>query len=68
MLTRLKRRHGLTPKRVGADKGYFVASFLDSLRRMRLRTLERVTEQPLLIAPVQNLKRLVTVRQLVQAG
>lgn len=127
MLTRLKRRHGLTPRTVGADKGYFVASYLDSLRRrgikphiacpatpikkkakalrewakrktrsqgyatsqrfrkqieelfgeakdfmglrrMRLRTLERVTEQPLLIALVQNLKRLVTLRQLVQAG
>ena len=118
---------GLTPRTLGADKGYFAAPYLDSLRRrgikphiacpataikkkakalrewakrktrsqgyarsqrfrkqieelfgeakdfmglrrMRLRTLERVAEQPLLIALVQNLKRLVTLRQLVQAG
>ena len=118
MLTRLKQRHGLTPRTLGADKGYFVSSFLDSLRRrrikphiacpatpikkkakalrtwakrktrslgyalsqryrkqieelfgeakdfmglrrMRLRTFERVTEQPLLTALAQNLKRLV---------
>ncbi|MCC6349514.1 MAG: IS5 family transposase [Candidatus Eisenbacteria bacterium] len=118
MLTRLKRRHGLTPRTLGADKGYFVAAFLDSLRRrgikphvacpavaikkkavalrewakrktrgqgyalsqrfrkrieelfgeakdfmglrrMRLRTLQRVHEQPLLTALAQNLKRLV---------
>lgn len=118
MLTRLKHRHALTPRTLGADKGYFVAEFLDSLRRrgikphvacpavaikkravalrmwakrkthsqgyalsqrfrkrieelfgeakdfmglrrMRLRTLERVQEQPLLTALAQNLKRLV---------
>ena len=123
MLARLKRRHGLTPRTLGADKGYFVASFLDSLRRrgitphiacpatsikkkakalrtwakrktrsqgyalsqrfrkqieelfgeakdfmglrrMRLRRLERVQEQPLLIALAQNLKRLVKLRTL----
>ena len=38
------------------------------LRRMRLRTLERVAEQPLLIALAQNLKRLVTLRRLALAG
>ena len=38
------------------------------LRRMRLRTLERVQEQPLMTALAQNLKRLVRMRQLVQAG
>src|SRR6266571_191506 len=118
MLTRLKRRHGVRPRTVGADKGYFVTRYLDSLRRrgikphvayrnapirrkarrlrewtkrkargagyaisqrlrkqieelfgeakdlmgmrrMRLRTLERVQEQPLLTALAQNLKRLV---------
>jgi len=123
MLTRLKRRHGLTPRTLGADKGYFVASFLDSLRRrgikphiacprtpirtqarrvrawakrksrgagyaisqrlrkqieelfgeakdfmglrrMRLRTFERVQEQPLMTALAQNLKRLVRLRAL----
>jgi hypothetical protein len=123
MLGRLKRRHGVTPRTLGADKGYFVASFLDSLRRrgitphiacpataikkkakalrtwakrkrrsegyalsqrfrkqieelfgeakefmglrrMRLRQLERVREQPLLIALAQNLKRLVRLRRL----
>ncbi len=37
MLTRLKRRHGLTPRTLGADKGYFVASFLDSLRRRGIK-------------------------------
>lgn len=123
MLTRLKRRHGLTPRTLGADKGYFAGPYLDSLRRrgitphiacpnvpireqarrvrawakrkarsagyatsqrlrkqieelfgeakdfmglrrMRLRRLERVREQPLLIALAQNLKRLVRLRQL----
>ena len=38
------------------------------LRRMRLRTLERVTEQPLLTALAQNLKRLVRLRPLAWAG
>ena len=37
MLTRLKRRHRLTPRTLGADKGYFVSSFLDSLRRRGIR-------------------------------
>jgi transposase len=123
MLARLKRRHGLTPRTLGADKGYFVANFLDSLRRrgirphvacpatpikkkakalrewakrktrsqgyalsqrfrkqieelfgegkelmglrrMRLRTFERVQEQPLLTALAQNLKRLVKLQRL----
>lgn len=123
MLTRLRRRHGLKPRTVGADKGYFAARYLDSLRRrrikphvacpnqpikykaralrewakrksrgagyaisqrlrkqieelfgeakdfmglrrMRLRRLERVQEQPLLIALAQNLKRLVRLRRL----
>jgi transposase len=123
MLTRLKRRHGLTPRTLGADKGYFAAPYLDSLRRrgikphiaapntpirekarrlrewakrkargagyatsqrmrkqieelfgeakdfmglrrMRLRRLERVQEQPLLIALAQNLKRLVGLRRM----
>lgn len=122
MLARLKRRHGLKPRTLGADKGYFVSSFLDSLRRrgikphiacpatpikkkavalrewakrktrsqgyalsqrfrkqieelfgeakdfmglrrMRLRTFERVREQPLLTALAQNLKRLVKLQQ-----
>jgi transposase len=121
MLTRLKRRRGLTPRTAGADKGYFATRYLDSLRRrgikphvacperaikykaralrewarrksrsagyansqrlrkqieelfgeakdfmglrrMRLRTLERVQEQPLLTALAQNLKRLVKLR------
>lgn len=123
MLTRIKRRHGLTPRTLGADKGYFVGSYLDSLRRrgikphiaapntpiraqarrvrewakrkargagyavsqrmrkqieelfgeakdfmglrrMRLRHLERVREQPLLIALAQNLKRLARLQRL----
>ena len=123
MLARLKRRHRLKPRTLGADKGYFVASFLDTLRRrgikphvacpavaikkkakalrewakrktrsqgyalsqrfrkqieelfgegkelmglrrMRLRTFERVQEQPLLTALAQNLKRLVKLQQL----
>jgi len=123
MLTRLKRRQQLAPRTVGADKGYFAARYLDSLRRrqikphvacpqqpikkkakalrewakrktrsagyamsqrkrklieelfgeskdlmglrrMRLRTLERVQEQPLMTALVQNLKRLVKLRQI----
>jgi predicted regulator of amino acid metabolism with ACT domain len=34
------------------------------LRRMRLRTIERVQEQPLLTALAQNLKRLVKLQQL----
>lgn len=127
MLTRLRRRHRLKPRTVGADRGYFVARYLKSLqrrgirphvacpdvaikkkaralrewakrktrsqgyalsqrfrkqieelfgegkdfmglRRMRLRTLARVTEQPLTIALVQNLKRLVRLRQLALAG
>ena len=38
------------------------------LRRMRLRTLERVQEQPLMTALAQNLKRLVRMRQVEQAG
>lgn len=122
MLARLKRRHGLQPRTLGADKGYFVASFLDNLRRrgikphiacpavaikkravalrewakrktrsqgyalsqrfrkqieelfgeakdfmglrrMRLRTFERVREQPLLTALAQNLKRMVKLQQ-----
>lgn len=126
MLTRLRRRHRLKPRTVGADKGYFVVRYLKSLkrrrirphvacphvpikhtaralrawakrktrsqgyaisqrfrkqieelfgegkdfmglRRMRLRTLERVREQPLLIALVQNLKRLVKLRHLALA-
>jgi IS5 family transposase len=41
---------------------------LMGLRRMRLRTLERVREQPLLTALAQNLKRLVSMRQLAQVG
>jgi len=127
MLTRLRRRHRLKPRTVGADKGYFVVRYLRSLkrrrirphvacphvaikkvaralrtwakrktrsqgyalsqrfrkqieelfgegkdwmglRRMRLRTLERVTEQPLLTALAQNLKRLVRLRRLALAG
>jgi len=36
-LARLKRRHGLTPRTLGADKGYFVASFLDTLRRRGIK-------------------------------
>ena len=127
MLTRLKRRHRLTPRTAGSDKGYFVTRYLDSLRRrgitphvacpdqpikqkaralrqwakrkarsqgytisqrlrkqieelfgegkdlmglrrMRLRTLDRVQEQPLLTALAQNLKRLVRLRLLAQAG
>jgi transposase len=126
MLTHLRRRHRLTPRTVGADKGYFATSYLDSLRRrgikphvacpeqaikykaralrqwakrktrsagyrlsqrlrkrieelfgegkdfmglrrMRLRGLERVCEQPLLIALAQNLKRLVRLRRLAPA-
>jgi len=126
MLARLKRRHGLTPRTLGADKGYFVASFLGSLRRrgikphiacpatsikkrakalrewakrktrsrgyalsqryrkqieelfgeakefmglrrLRLRTLARVQEQPLLTALAQNLKRLVKLHSPVTA-
>jgi transposase len=122
MLARPKRRQRLTPRTLGADKGYFVASFLDSLRRRgiqphiacpataikkkakalrewakrktrsqgyvlsqrfrkqieelfgeakdfmglrrtRLRTFERVQEQPLLTALAQNLKRLVKLQQ-----
>jgi hypothetical protein len=39
---------------------------LMGLRRMRLRTLERVREQPLMTALAQNLKRLVKLRQLPQ--
>jgi transposase len=38
------------------------------LRRMRLRTLARVAEQPLFTALAQNLKRLVRLRQLARAG
>jgi transposase len=127
MLTRLRRRHRLKPRTVGADRGYFVVRYLKSLkrrgirphvacpnvpikrvaralrewakrktrsqgyaisqrfrkqieelfgegkdfmglRRMRLRTLERVTEQPLLTALAQNLKRLVRLRPLAWAG
>ena len=123
MLTRIKRWHGLTPRTLGADKGYFAAQYLDSLRRrgikphiaapntpirekarrlrewakrkargagyatsqrmrkqieelfgeakdfmglrrMRLRRLERVREQPLLIALAQNLKRHVRLQRL----
>jgi len=126
MLARLKRHHGLTPRTLGADKGYFVASFLGSLRRrgikphiacpatsikkrakalrewakrktrsrgyalsqryrkqieelfgeakefmglrrLRLRTLARVQEQPLLTALAQNLKRLVKLHSPVTA-
>jgi transposase len=122
MLTRLKRRHRLTPRTAGADKGYFATRYLGSLRRrgikphvacpnqpikhkakalrewakrktrsqgyalsqrfrkqiealfgeakdflglrrMRLRTFERVQEQPLLTALAQNLKRLVRLQQ-----
>jgi IS5 family transposase len=127
MLTRLKRRQQLTPRTVGADKGYFATRYLDSLRRrrikphvacpqqpikkkakalrewakrktrsagyavsqrkrklieelfgeskdlmglrrMRLRTLERVQEQPLMTALAQNLKRLVKLRQIAAAA
>ena len=127
MLTRLKRRHGLTPRTTGADRGYFVARYLDSLRRrgitphvacpnqpikytaralrtwakrksrsagyaisqrfrkqieelfgegkelmglrrMRLRRLDRVREQPLMTALAQNLKRLVKLRTLALEG
>jgi transposase len=127
MLTRLRRRHRLKPRTVGADKGYFVVRYLRSLqrrqirphvacphvaikkkaralrewakrktrsqgyalsqrfrkqieelfgegkdwmglRRMRLRTLKRVQEQPLFTALAQNLKRLVRLRQLALAG
>jgi IS5 family transposase len=123
MLTRLKRRHGLTPRTAGADRGYFATRYLDSLRRrgikphvacpnhpikykaralrewakrksrsagyavsqrfrkqieelfgegkdlmglrrMRLRGLDRVREQPLMTALAQNLKRLVKLRTL----
>lgn len=123
MLTRLKRRQGLTPRTAGGDKGYFQTRYLDGLRRrgikphvacpnqpikkkaralrewakrktrsagyaisqrfrkqieelfgeakdfmclrrMRLRTLRRTQEQPLLIALSQNLKRLVRLRRL----
>lgn len=123
MLARLRRRHRLKPRTVGADKGYFVTRYLDSLRRrgikphvacpdraikfkaralrewakrktrstgyaisqrfrkqieelfgegkdlmglrrMRLRTLDRVREQPLMTALAQNLKRLVKLRTL----
>jgi len=121
MLTRLRRCHRLTPRTVGADKGYFTTRYLDGLRRrrikphvacpdqpikhkaralrewakrktrsagyaisqrfrkqieelfgegkdymglrrMRLRTLERVQEQPLMTGLAQNLKRLVKLR------
>lgn len=41
---------------------------LMGLRRMRLRTFERVQEQPLMTALAQNLKRLVRMRQLAQVG
>ncbi len=127
MLTRLRRRQRLKPRTVGADKGYFAAEYLQSLRRrgikphvacpkvpikhraralrewakrkarsagyqmsqrlrkqieelfgegkdgmglrrMRLRTLERVAEQPLLTALAQNLKRLVKLQRLALAG
>jgi transposase len=127
MLTRLKRDQELTPRTVGADKGYFVTRYLDSLRRrgikphvacpdqpikrkakalrewakrkthsegyamsqrlrklieelfgegkelmglrrMRLRTLDRVQEQPLMTALAQNLKRLVRMRRLAYSG
>jgi hypothetical protein len=37
MLTRLKRRHRLTPRTLGADKGYFTTRYLDSLRRRRIK-------------------------------
>jgi transposase len=37
MLTRLQRRHGLRPRTVGADKGYFVAGYLGSLRRRGIK-------------------------------
>jgi len=37
------------------------------LRRMRMRTLERVSEQPLLTALAQNLKRLVTLQRMALA-
>jgi len=122
MLTRLRRRHRLKPRTVGGDKAYFVARYLEGvkrrgikphvacpnipirhkaralrewakrktrsaghrlsqrfrkqieelfgegkdlmgLRRMRLRTLERVPEQPLMTALAQNLKRLVTLQR-----
>ena len=70
MPTRLRRRHRLKPRTVGADRGYFVVRYLRSLRRrqIRPRTLKRVPEQPLFIALVQNLKRLVRLRQLALAG
>jgi len=127
MLTRLKRRHGLTPRTAGADRGYFATRYLDSLRRrgirphvacpnhpikykaralrewakrksrsagyavsqrfrkqleelfgegkdlmglrrMRLRGLDRVREQPLMTALAQNLKRLVKQRALALEG
>jgi hypothetical protein len=38
------------------------------LRRMRLRTLERVSEQPLFTALAQNLKRLVKLQRLALTG
>ena len=38
------------------------------LRRMRLRTLARVTEQPLMTALAQNLKRLVRLQRMALAG
>ena len=41
---------------------------LMGLRRMRLRTLDRVQEQPLMTALAQNHKRLVRMRQLALAG
>lgn len=37
MLTRLKRRHRLTPRTAGADKGYFATRYLDSLRRRGIK-------------------------------
>ena len=123
MLTRIQHRHGLKPRTVGGDRGYFATRYLNSLRRrgikphvacptrpikykaralrewakrkarstgyaisqryrkqieelfgegkesmglrrMRLRTLERVQEQPLLTALAQNLKRLAKMRTL----
>ena len=37
MLSRLRTRHRLKPRTVGADKGYFKPRYLDSLRRRRIR-------------------------------
>lgn len=47
MLTRIKRRHGRTPRTVGADKGYFAARYLDSLRRRGIKPHVACPNQPI---------------------